>query len=30
MIFRLARDSAALASVAGFVCMVCVAARLVG
>ena len=30
MIVRLARDSMALASVAGFVCMVCAAARLVG
>lgn len=30
MIIRLARGSAALASVAGFVCMVCMAARLVG
>ena len=27
---RLARDSMALVSVAGFVCMVCAAARLVG
>ena len=27
---RLARESMALASVAGFVCMVCEAARLVG
>ncbi|MBE7218755.1 MAG: cell division inhibitor SidA [Caulobacteraceae bacterium] len=27
---RLARESMALASVAGFVCMVCAAARLVG
>lgn len=27
---NLARESAALASVAGFVCMVCMAARLLG
>ncbi len=27
---RLARDSMALASVAGFVCMVCAAVRLIG
>jgi hypothetical protein len=30
VIVRLARDSMALASVTGFVCMVCAAARLLG